>query len=257
MPHDKRQAEKKRSVIEAFRRDGGLAPALKAAGVKPRTHYQWLENDAGYAAAFAEAKRQVLEEKQGAFLAAYRRTGSVEKAAAAADIHKDMHKRWLEGDQYTARVAEIRRERADHKKEALLKSYLQGADLLTACQAAGVTPATHYQWLCHDAEYAACLIKQQQEQRREQRAGGDLTKQLTEWGKISLCWTCLRCGWDCLCQWPEDKNTEGKKLRRVIVDGEVAYQVLDCRDYWPDEAALARGTLIDDNEGAAAGEQGS
>jgi hypothetical protein len=45
----------KRTFLEAYAQTGNVSAAAKLAGVGRRTHYDWLENDEAYAAAFAEA----------------------------------------------------------------------------------------------------------------------------------------------------------------------------------------------------------
>ena len=47
--------------LKAYRTGGTILDAAAAAKVGRRTHYDWLERDAAYAAAFAEAKEEAVE----------------------------------------------------------------------------------------------------------------------------------------------------------------------------------------------------
>ncbi len=50
-------------------------------------------------------------------------------------------------------------------------------------------------------------------------------------GLDALCWGCLRCGWDCLCQWPLDR--QGRTIERI----EEREIVTGCLLYWPEPRA--------------------
>lgn len=50
----------------------------------------------------------------------------------------------------------------------------------------------------------------------------------------SLCWTCLRAGWDCLCLWPY-KPPPGAVIEEYTVRNETVRVVVDCPWYWPEE----------------------
>lgn len=76
-------------------------------------------------------------------------------------------------------------------------------------------------------------VLEQWRQRKEQAQAAEEAEQEQELN--SLCWTCLRSSWDCLCQWPEVRP-DGIMTRQTghEVDGSPLEIVLDCPLHWPD-----------------------
>ena len=59
------QAQKD-SFIEAFRNSGIISVGARAAGINRRRHYEWLENDPGYAKDYAEAVEDAADALEAA-----------------------------------------------------------------------------------------------------------------------------------------------------------------------------------------------
>jgi hypothetical protein len=57
----KRKLAHQRAFLRAFEDSGCIRRAAKAAGITRKTHYAWLKNDAGYAAAFKESQRAAAD----------------------------------------------------------------------------------------------------------------------------------------------------------------------------------------------------
>ena len=53
-------------VIEAFRNSGISSVGARAAGINRRRHYEWLENDPGYAKDYAEAVEDAADALEAA-----------------------------------------------------------------------------------------------------------------------------------------------------------------------------------------------
>ena len=54
-------AEKKRAFLAAYAQCGNVTQAAKVAGISRETHYEWLDKDPGYAAAFKQADEQATD----------------------------------------------------------------------------------------------------------------------------------------------------------------------------------------------------
>ncbi len=66
-------------------------------------------------------------------------------------------------------------------------------------------------------------------------------------GGDSLCWTCLRAGWACLCQWPV-VLLDGATVAVIAEDGEELQIIKSCSMYWPDSRAAVADRRAVDNE---------
>ncbi|WP_156802030.1 hypothetical protein [Desulfurispora thermophila] len=49
----------------------------------------------------------------------------------------------------------------------------------------------------------------------------------------SLCWSCLRAGWDCLCEWPPVLPA-GAQVVKWRHGDEMLHVVAECPWYWPE-----------------------
>lgn len=66
-------------------------------------------------------------------------------------------------------------------------------------------------------------------------------------GVESLCWECLRAGWQCLCQYPSIVP-KGAEIQEIVdEEGEVARVVAACPIYWPDTRERAAAIRYSDS----------
>lgn len=110
----------------------------------------------------------------------------------------------------------------------------------------GWKEAVQVDWLEleHDPELEAWLRRVEARQRaaraRKEKAAleraGKLNSSAPPPGEDepeSLCWSCLRAGWDCLCEWPPALPA-GAQVVEWRHGDEMLYVVAECPWYWPE-----------------------
>ncbi len=51
----------------------------------------------------------------------------------------------------------------------------------------------------------------------------------------SLCWTCLKATWGCLCDWPPRRPPDMETIEIIDNNGEKVEVVIYCPDRWPEK----------------------
>ena len=58
----------------------------------------------------------------------------------------------------------------------------------------------------------------------------------------SICWTCMRAGWGCLCEWPHCRIPGIHTVScEVDFDGNPLERVMVCQSYWPEKEVVFCG----------------
>lgn len=113
----------------------------------------------------------------------------------------------------------------EQQQEFLRLYSLIGSEKL-ACEQIGMTRSRLYYWLSNDREFMSLYLDAQSKLPKE--PPGRTAKKYND----SLCWYCLRSGWDCLCQYPA-AEPPGLKTVTKMDAGEAVKMVVDCPMYWP------------------------
>ncbi len=50
----------------------------------------------------------------------------------------------------------------------------------------------------------------------------------------SLCWSCLRATWGCLCDWPQRRPPGVETVEIITESGEQVEIVINCPNRWPE-----------------------
>lgn len=110
-------------------------------------------------------------------------------------------------------------------KEEFLRLYESTGSTKITCAELGITAGKLQQWIHKDKDFVSRYIDLQEQMAKTKAVRWDPNE--------SLCWSCLRAGWDCLCLWPR-QQPDGIEMVEREVDGELLMVVMNCQRYWPD-----------------------